>query len=338
MLLFLAVFCVVARLHATEVGLPKTFPYAVSDSDKTKKDKAGTSPRTIFSEDSILKPDNIFLPALGLGVDTATRYKRNEVQKHWYTIQGFQSNDSGRYYKSEGCLKIELRPRATRLAKDTIVWRDTCSGVVCTPMIGDADRIYNNLCDSIRIIGKGPHIGQPYWQVDPLSGLVKDLVIPVDTIPVPLAFQIYTSRGTHGAQQDTVAATPMTKMFSYSLYFANGYGYPLWYATTYVRGFSWTSRETGGSLTGGRVALPLPTAITAGKQLYVKWVTNPASRNSGNNKTKISLWTADITAGSATNTLTNIGIIEIDDDGHTSSDPNQILVNLTVWVYRGYGL
>jgi hypothetical protein len=316
---------------------PRRTTQAFADSaDSLIREKATTpSTRTDYAHDSLSKPDNIFLEILGLYVDTSGRYKRNDDVRYWKTVRGFQSNDSSRLYKGEGCLKVELRPRANVTQVDTIVWRDTCASVGgCVPLIGDYDRIYRDLCDSIRIVTEGPHLDQTYWREDPLSGLVKDLVIRIDTILSPYTFQIYTGRGNGSpvSQEDTTVTNPMAKMFKFTSYIGNGHGYPL-LKQTFIRGFSWVSRQTAGSLTGGSVMLPLPQGIPAGKQLYVKWVTNPATRDISNNKTKISLWTSDLGNGSATNTLTNIAIVEIEDAAHSTADPNQILINLTVWGY-----
>jgi hypothetical protein len=163
----------------------------------------------------------------------------------------------------------------------------------------------------------------------------------MDTIVVPLIFQLFTARGTFGSPQDSATGTrpipggappPGTKWFVVPYYASSTRGFPVgWHF--YIQSIAWNMRTNSLVSTGGRDRLYLHN-MPAGKQLFVLWVTNPASRTGGNNKTILSFYTSDLITGGIPNwsAMDHVGFIEIDDTGIASGDPDSILFTLIIHI------
>lgn len=223
----------------------------------------------------------------------------------------------------------------------SIWFKDTCAAASsCVGYIGDVDRIFVNLCDSLRILGYGPQVFVTMANDSGGINSKKALYVKVDTISIPVVFQIYRTRGTPpSSMQDTGAYPTLGGFFTLSSTVGgSSYGFPMHYRTGIVQAVSWTMRNTNNTIIGGKWIRSHTSGmvVSSTKQLLVKWVTNPTSRSLANNKTKIGLYAADITDGGApqiNGNPTNIAWFEIEDDyGGTGYDATQLYVTVVVWL------
>lgn len=320
------------------VGRTTSTPADSTDSIRTSSRERNTTPtrRTDRTIDSLTKPVRIMV-ANKVGCDTGGYVP----WPHWSREQIGQLVQDGFIIVRDSvielldtlCFKWYVRVAKSPTDRPRIWLQDTCRDEEsCIPLIGDTDREYHNACDSIRITSYDPWT-RTYYHEDPYTGLRKDLVIEVDTMWVPIVFQIYTNR------DSTVSTYPDSsiKWLHPNYYMSTLTAFPL--GASYSVGYVAWNTLRGTTSTGGEVNYidDRATVVLPDKCMMVRWITNPATRSGGNNKTKLSLYTAPIIEGGAPQLnsplqITHLRIFEIDDNT-LGNNTGQVLLTVTVWLY-----
>lgn len=265
--------------------------------------------------------------------DTGGRYVPRDVITRIFDGSLATVRDSVVEYYDTLCIKWYIIPPATKGGWPRIFAKDTCAGAVCSPVVGDNDRIYNPWCDSLRLLTSGPQ-AKSTWITEtlPTGGTKNAFVIKIDTIMVPIMFQIYASRGATTNMSDST-----NKWMNVPVYNTTITGWPI--GSGYsgkLKYVAWTQKYSSGTLSGGTWVASAGLVVATGKQVLARWVTNPSSRTGGNDKTKISLYTDDVTMGGDPanyGSPVNIASFEIDDNSYSSTlDTQTWHMTVVVWI------
>jgi len=233
------------------------------------------------------------------------------------------------------CFKWYVRVAKSPTDRPRIWLEDTCTGsTACEPAIADEDKVFNSLCDSVLVVGRQSWVNV-FWRQDPFypSSNYSTLSVEVDTMWIPIVFQIYTAQdntGTPFSPQDST-----NKWLSPITYFHTGRVYPLG-ARALIKRIAWVSNLSSTPLYGNTDLLSDTIEVSNDQGILIRWITNDSTRMSNADPTKISIYTQDIVNGGTAYLPVWKRKFEIDDNQtHTTGAAKgaSILLTVTLWLF-----